>query len=104
MIGPKLDVSLKGQQPRLTNAGSFEASGKSSDEGMERVKIFAVKQHSMKMRLNLRLPHQPFNAAVKDGTVGSKSNRILKLPSRKLCISSNRTVSAERCLSGEVFG
>src|SRR5262245_14124555 len=32
----------------------------------------------MKMLLNVRLPHQPFNAAVKDGTAGSKLNRILE--------------------------
>ncbi len=28
--------------------------------------------------MNVRIPHQPFNAAVKDGTVGSKLNRILE--------------------------
>ena len=32
----------------------------------------------MKMLLDIALPHQPFNAAVKDGTVGSKLNRILE--------------------------
>ena len=32
----------------------------------------------MKMLLDIILPHQPFNAAVKDGTVGSKLNRILE--------------------------
>ena len=32
----------------------------------------------MKMLLNLTLPHRPFNAAVKDGTVGSKLNKILE--------------------------
>jgi len=32
----------------------------------------------MKMILDVTLPHQPFNAAVKDGTVGSKLNRILE--------------------------
>lgn len=32
----------------------------------------------MKMLLDVTLPHQPFNAAVKDGTVGSKLNRILE--------------------------
>ena len=32
----------------------------------------------MKMLLNVRIPHQPFNAAVKDGTAGSKLNRILE--------------------------
>ena len=30
----------------------------------------------MKMLLDITLPHQPFNAAVKDGTAGSKLNRI----------------------------
>ena len=28
--------------------------------------------------MNVRLPHQPFNAALKDGTAGSKLNRILE--------------------------
>jgi hypothetical protein len=28
--------------------------------------------------LNVRFPHQPFNAAVKDGTAGPKMNRILE--------------------------
>jgi hypothetical protein len=32
----------------------------------------------MKMLLNVRLPHRPFNAAVKDGTAGLKLNRILE--------------------------
>jgi len=29
------------------------------------------------MLMNVRLPHQPFNAAVKQGTAGSKLNAIL---------------------------
>lgn len=32
----------------------------------------------MKMLLNVTLPHQPFNAAVKDGTAGAKLMRILE--------------------------
>ena len=32
----------------------------------------------MRIILNVRIPHQQFNAAVKDGTVGSKIERILK--------------------------
>jgi hypothetical protein len=32
----------------------------------------------MRMLLNVKFPHQPFNAAVKDGTVGSKLKRILE--------------------------
>ena len=32
----------------------------------------------MKMLLSVTLPHQPFNAAVKDGTIGEKLNRILE--------------------------
>ncbi len=32
----------------------------------------------MKMLLDIALPHHTFNAAVKDGTVGSKLNRILE--------------------------
>ena len=32
----------------------------------------------MKMLLNVKIPHQQFNAAVKDGTAGSKLNRILE--------------------------
>jgi hypothetical protein len=28
--------------------------------------------------MNVRFPHQPFNAALKDGTAGSKLNRILE--------------------------
>jgi hypothetical protein len=32
----------------------------------------------MKMLLDITLPHPPFNAAVKDGTAGSKLNRILE--------------------------
>jgi hypothetical protein len=32
----------------------------------------------MKMLLDITLPHQSFNAAVKDGTAGSKLNRILE--------------------------
>jgi hypothetical protein len=32
----------------------------------------------MKVLLSVTLPHQPFNAAVKDGTAGSKLNRILE--------------------------
>ena len=32
----------------------------------------------MRMLMNVRIPHQTFNAAVKDGTVGAKLNRILE--------------------------
>ena len=32
----------------------------------------------MKLLMNVRLPHQPFNAALKDGTAGAKLNRILE--------------------------
>ncbi len=32
----------------------------------------------MKMLLEVTLPHQPFNAAVMDGTVGSKLQRIVE--------------------------
>ena len=32
----------------------------------------------MRMLMNIKLPHQPFNAAVKDGTVGAKLGRILE--------------------------
>jgi hypothetical protein len=32
----------------------------------------------MKILLSVTLPHQPFNAAVKDGTASSKLNRILE--------------------------
>ena len=28
--------------------------------------------------MNIKLPHQPFNAAVKDGSAGAKLNRILE--------------------------
>ena len=32
----------------------------------------------MRILLNVKLPHREFNAAVKDGSVGSKLNRILE--------------------------
>ena len=32
----------------------------------------------MRMLLHARLPHEPFNAAVKDGTAGKKLQRILE--------------------------
>ena len=31
----------------------------------------------MRILMNVKFPHQPFNAAVKDGTVGKKLNQIL---------------------------
>ena len=31
----------------------------------------------MKMLLNISIPHEPFNAAVRDGTAGQKLKRIL---------------------------
>ena len=31
----------------------------------------------MRMLLRVKLPHEPFNAAVKDGTAGAKMRRIL---------------------------
>jgi hypothetical protein len=31
----------------------------------------------MRILLNVSLPHEPFNAAVRDGSVGQKLNRIL---------------------------
>jgi hypothetical protein len=32
----------------------------------------------MRVLLNIKMPHQPFNAAVRDGSIGSKMNRILE--------------------------
>ena len=32
----------------------------------------------MKILMNVRIPHKPFNAAVKDGSVGAKINRIME--------------------------
>jgi hypothetical protein len=32
----------------------------------------------MRMLMNVKIPHQPFNAAVKDGSIGPKLNRILE--------------------------
>jgi hypothetical protein len=32
----------------------------------------------MKILMNVKIPHQPFNAAVKDGTAGAKLSRILE--------------------------
>ena len=32
----------------------------------------------MRMLLNVRIPHEQFNAAVKDGTVGKKISKILE--------------------------
>jgi hypothetical protein len=32
----------------------------------------------MRMLMNIKLPHQPFNAAVKDGSAGAKLSRILE--------------------------
>lgn len=32
----------------------------------------------MRILMNVRIPHQQFNTAVKDGTVGQKLNRILE--------------------------
>jgi hypothetical protein len=32
----------------------------------------------MRMMMNVRFPHEPFNAAVKDGTAGKKLSRILE--------------------------
>jgi len=31
----------------------------------------------MRMLMNVKIPHQPFNTAVKDGSAGAKLNRIL---------------------------
>ena len=33
----------------------------------------------MRILLNVKIPHQQFNTAVKDGTVGQKLNRILEV-------------------------
>jgi len=32
----------------------------------------------MRMMLNVTLPHEPFNAAVRDGSIGKKLNRIIE--------------------------
>jgi hypothetical protein len=36
-----------------------------------------MKEADMRMLLHARLPHEPFNTAVKNGTVGAKVKRIL---------------------------
>jgi hypothetical protein len=32
----------------------------------------------MRMLMNVKVPHEPFNSAVKDGTAGAKLNKILE--------------------------
>ena len=50
----------------------------------------------MRMLLNIRIPHEPFNTLVRDGSVGDVIGRILKRSSRRPCISRSRTAGAER--------
>src|SRR6266498_5464299 len=52
-------------------------SGSEVFAAKQRKSTLRRKEHSMRMLLNVRFPHQPFNAAVKDGTAGSKLSRIL---------------------------
>jgi hypothetical protein len=41
--------------------------------------MFFLRNHlTMRILLNVRIPHQPFNAAVKGGTAGPKLSRILE--------------------------
>src|SRR6266511_3322680 len=53
-------------------------SGSEVFAAKQRKSTLRRKEHSMRMLLNVRFPHQPFNAAVKDGTAGSKLSRILE--------------------------
>jgi hypothetical protein len=48
------------------------------DHGSHSQKTNERKDKSMKMLLDVTLPHRTFNAAVRDGTVGAKLNRILE--------------------------
>ncbi len=38
----------------------------------------------MRMLLNVSIPHEPFNTAVKDGTAGQKLGRIVRMIFRRL--------------------
>ena len=40
-------------------------------------KSLCRKENFMRMMLHATFPHEPFNAAVKDGSVGAKMKRIL---------------------------
>jgi hypothetical protein len=53
----------------------------------------------MKMLLVITLRHRPFNAAVKDGTVGSKLSRILEATKPEAVYFTISTVNAEQCSS-----
>ena len=44
----------------------------------------------MRFLLNVKMPHQPFNAAVRNGMVGSKLNRILEFIKPEAVYFTNR--------------
>ena len=50
--------------------------GRSSATGTDR-SAFA-KEAAMRMLMHVKMPHEPFNAAVRDGSVGKKIKRILE--------------------------
>ena len=41
----------------------------------------------MRMLVHAKLPHEPFNAAVKNGTVGKTIDTIWRKPGRRRCFS-----------------
>jgi len=50
----------------------------------------------MKILLNVKIPHHAFNAAVKDGTAGSKLTQILNTSNQRLYTSLSRMGIAPR--------
>ena len=45
----------------------------------------------MRLLMNVTMPHEPFNAAVRDGSIGGKLEGILKRRSPRRSISRNGT-------------
>ena len=50
----------------------------------------------MRMLLHVKLPHEPFNTAVKDGTAGTKMRRILDERSLRRCTLRSSKVAGGR--------
>lgn len=49
----------------------------------------------MRMLVHAKLPHEPFNTAVRNGTAGKMIERIPRKRNLRRCTSLNTTVGAE---------
>jgi Bacterial regulatory helix-turn-helix protein, lysR family len=78
VVGAARRLGLSASAMSRTLARLREATGDRSSLALRLLSELQARRMIMRMLLNIRIPHEPFNAFVRDGTIGEVMARILE--------------------------